>query len=186
MRGELRWACVVLLAGVLAGCTTAKHVSRGGWLSGFPTWQEKSVLLMRVADVIEPGEGPAGGSGEALTMGFLEVLQKRQVKVSLTQETTVIAAAAQAKTLGFRYVMRVAFTTWADNATAWSGNPDRAGAAAELYDAETAALVATAAHTETASNMTLLGNSPDRFYPAIIDNIVNCLFAARGCSQPKR
>jgi hypothetical protein len=178
--------CVVLVVGLLGACTTAKHVSKGGWLPDFPMWQEKSVLLMRVPDAVEPGEGPAGGSGEALTMGFLEALQKRQVKVTLTQETTVVAAAAQAKNLGFRYVMRVAFTIWENNATAWSGNPDRAGAAAELYDAETAVLVATAAHNEVASSATFLGNSPDRFYPAIIDNILNCLFAAGGCPQPKK
>ncbi|NWF99577.1 MAG: DUF4823 domain-containing protein [Thermoanaerobaculaceae bacterium] len=186
MRGESRRICVVLLTGVLGGCTTAKHVSQGGWLPGFPMWQEKSVLLMRVADAIEPGEGPAGGSGQALTLGFLEALQKRQVKVSLTEETTVVGAAAQARTLGFRYVMRVAFTTWEDNATAWSGNPDRAGAAAELYDAETAVLVATASHAETASNMTFLASSPDRFYSAIIGNVIRCLFADGACSQPRR
>jgi hypothetical protein len=186
MRGKRRITLVLLFAGVLGGCTTAKHVSKGGWLPGFPMWEQKSVLLMRVADAAEPGEGPATGSGEALTMGFLEALQKEQVKVSLTQETTVAAAAAQARGLGFRYVMRAAFTVWENNATAWSGNPDRAGAAAELYDAETAALVAMASHNEVASNMTLLGNSPDRFYPAIIDDIINCLFAERGCSPPKR
>ena len=63
--------------------------------------------------------------------------------------------------------------------TAWSGNPDRCGASAEIYDAASGALVATASHTERASSATLLASGPERFYPPIVDSILGRLFPGR-------
>lgn len=173
----------------LSACAIPVHLTRGNWMPGKAIDSNRSALLMRVPDAIEPGEGRAGGSGQELTQQLLEGLLRRNVKVTVSDETAVSAAVVASQRMGYRYVLRVVFTDWADNATAWSGNPDRAGASAEFYDGTNGELVASFTHMVKASGASLVGSSPDRFYPELVTVLMDAVFGqsvASGKSSPAR
>ena len=173
----MRTAFSILLATtLLASCAGMQRQTTGQWLAGNAIGQDRSVMLMRIPDAIEAGEGPAGGSGTGLMTVFRDELMQKGIKIGVTEESSVAGAAAAARTKGLAYVLKVVFTHWEENATEWSGKPDAVAASAELYDAATGDLVAVASHSVKGSTTALLAKTPDRFYPEIADNILGRLF----------
>jgi hypothetical protein len=173
----MRAVLTILLASMLlVSCAGMQRQSTGQWLAGNTIGQDHSVMLMRIPDAIEAGEGPAGGSGTGLMTVFRDELMQKGIKIGITEETAITGATAAAKTKRISYVLKVAFTHWEENATEWSGKPDVAAASAELYDAATGDLVAVASHSVTGSTSAMLARTPDRFYPEIADNILGRLF----------
>lgn len=176
MMDRSRTVVIGLVAFCAFGCLSAQQTTTGGWLSSPTDDGNRGTLVMRVPDAVERGEGRVGGSGQALTTQFLQAMAQRGIKTSVTDETDLDSAREQARERGLLYVMRAEFTIWEDNATAWSGNPDRCGASAELYSVKDGELVATASHNERASSATLVSSSPQRFYGPIVDALVGRLF----------
>jgi len=83
----------------------------------------------------------------------------------------------EAERLNFDYVLRGVFTNWEDNATAWSGNPDRAELAVELYSVADRRLAASASHKVQATGFTLLSSATTRFIPEMADTTLGRLFS---------
>ena len=114
----------------------------------------------------------APGSGAAMTADLRDKLLQRGMSPLVTEATTLQAAIEQAKALGYDFVIKAVFTDWQDNATEWSGRPDRAAVSAELYDAKSATLLATATDREKGWALSLVSQDPSRFYPVISSTIL--------------
>jgi len=134
------------------------------------------VLLLPIPDGANTEDGIAPGSGAAMTADLRDRLLQRGMSPLVTEATSLEAAIQQAKSLGYEFVIKAVFTDWQDNATEWSARPDHAGVSAELYDAKTATLLATATHREKGSAISFVSQDPSRFYP-IISNAVIAKFA---------
>lgn len=93
----------------------------------------------------------------------------------MSEQTDLDAAIKQAQTLRYDYVLKAIITEWEDNATEWSGRPDSAAVSAELYDAQSMKLVATATQREQASAIAMVPQSPERFIPILSRRIVEKL-----------
>ncbi len=165
-----------LLGALVLSCAGMQRKSTGEWLPGKALGSDHSVLLMRIPDAIEAGEGPAGGSGTALMSEIRELLLQKNIRLGISEETTVAGAAKSAREQGLAYVLKVVISQWEENATEWSGKPDVVGASAELYDSATGGLVAVASHKVTGSTSAWTSRTPDRFYPEIADNLLGRLF----------
>jgi hypothetical protein len=135
------------------------------------------ILLLPIADGVERKDGPAAGSGAAMTANLRDTLIQRGASPLVTEATGLSAAFEEARKLGYQYVLKGVFTEWEDNATEWSSRPDTAALSVELYDAATAGLIGTATHRERGSAVTLVSQSPERFIPLLSRAIIGKLFS---------
>jgi hypothetical protein len=120
------------------------------------------VLLLPIPDGGNSEDGMAPGSGAAMTADLRDKLLQRGMSPLVSE----------ARTLGYEFLIKAVFTDWQDNATEWSGRPDRAAVSAELYDAKSATLLATATDREKGSAISLVSQDPSRFYPVISNSIL--------------
>jgi hypothetical protein len=98
------------------------------------------------------------------------------IAVQTVQARDVEKGYDEASRLGFDYVLRGAYSNWEDNATAWSGNPDRAEFVTELYSVADRRLAASASHQVQASGATMLSSTPMRFIPELADSTLARMF----------
>ncbi|MCU0627589.1 MAG: DUF4823 domain-containing protein [Gemmatimonadaceae bacterium] len=171
----LRVACAAMIAGACAsGRTTGGVLAPELAPAGV---RSVKILLMPVPDGVERKEGVAAGSGNAMTIALRDSLVADGGLPRISQAKTLEDALEEAKRLGWRYVLKCTFTEWEDNITAWSGRPDVAALSAELYDAQTGTLVATATHRAQSSTMTWSANSPDELVPRVTSAVLAKIFA---------
>lgn len=175
-REKLLW--LVFLAVVLvSSCTGMQRNTTGQWLPGQSLASGATVLLMPVPDGKEKEEeGPAVGSGAAVGALMRDELIRKGFGIQQSEKSSVAEAVAEARSLGFVYVLKVAITEIEDNATEWSGRPDSFSMAAELYDAKTGLLAATASHRIQGGSSQFFARSPERFYPEAVDYVLGKLF----------
>jgi hypothetical protein len=155
----------IFVLGVLVACATSQ--TGGGMIPGQTIKQFSKIIVMPIPDGVERKDGPAGGSGAAMTAAVRDALIQAGLSPMVTEAAGLEAAIKHAKGLGYDYVLKATITEWEDNATEWSGRPDTAAISAELYDASSTRLVSTATQREQASAMTLLSESPERFIPTL-------------------
>ena len=162
---------------LLASCTGMQRNTTGQWLPGQSLASGATVLLMPVPDGKEKEEeGPAVGSGAAVGALMRDTLIRKGYGLQQSEKLSVADAVGEARGLGFSYVLKVSITEIEDNATEWSGRPDSFGMAAELYDARTGLLVATASHRIQGGSAQMFSRSPERFYPEAVDHVLGKLF----------
>lgn len=94
---------------------------------------------------------------------FRKVLAMHGIPMSVTADKSLTEGFADAERGGFTYVLKGTITHWEDNATAWSGKGDKLFVSAELYDAHTHTLIAAATDKRTATGLTFVSSTPDRF-----------------------
>ncbi len=176
MRGLL----IAAMCGFLCACAVSQ--TGGGLVPGQSLKSGSKILVMPIPDGVERTDGPARGSGAAMTAGFRDTLIKAGRTPLLSETTSLEQAFGQAKRLGYQYVVKATLTEWEDNATEWSGRPDSAALSAELYDVESLQLVATATHREKGSAMALIPETPERFIPILSHRVVSRLL---GVSLPE-
>jgi len=174
MRKRLGLFCLAL---VLTACAMPVHRTSGQFVPGTSLAAEPKVVILAITDGQERGQDATVGSGGAMVNAIRDRLMGRGIPVQSVQVAELEAGYAEAERLGFNYVLRGAFTNWEDNATAWSGNPDRAELALELYAVADRRLAATASHTVQASGATLLSSTPMRFIPELADSTLGRIFS---------
>ncbi len=173
-------ALLVLATGLVASCAGMERNTTGQWLPGQSLASGASVLLMPVSDGKEKEEeGPAVGSGAAVGALMRDTLIRKGYGLQQSEKTTVADAVVEARTLGFGYVLKASITEIEDNATEWSGRPDSFALAAELYDAKTGLLAATASHRVQGGTSQYHSRTPERFYPEAVDHVLGKLFGWR-------
>jgi hypothetical protein len=160
----------------LIGCAASQ--TGGGVVSQqlVPTMAGAKVVILPIADGVERKDGPAAGSGAAMTANLRDALIRRGASPLVTEATSLSAAFAEAQSMGYAYVLKATFTEWEDNATEWSSRPDSAALSAELYEVSGKTLIATATHRERGSTMTLVSQTPERFIPIISNAVLTKLF----------
>jgi len=157
-------------------CAIPVHQTSGQWVPGMTLVTTPKVVLLDVADGQERGQEATTGSGQAMVGALRDRLMGHGMAVQTIQSLETEKGYEEASRLGFDYVLRGVFTNWEDNATAWSGNPDRADFAIELYSVPDKRLAGSASHRVQASGATLLSSTPMRFIPELADNTLGRLF----------
>jgi hypothetical protein len=165
----MRLVVLVSVAVLALGCA-AKRSIEGAWLPGQELQPGASILIVPVEDGVEREDGPAHGSGAAVTAAIRDKLLARGFPPRLAESTSVSDALTEASELQLVYVLKGVITEWEDNATAWSGKPDRAALSVELHDVESGEMVAAAHYRVASPAATLTSKQPDRFIPEIVDN----------------
>lgn len=158
----------------MSGCATS--VSGGGVVPGQHVEKASRVVILPVQDGIEREDGPAQGSGLAMSAAIRDTLIRHGISPYISENDSLSGAIAEARSLDYEYVMKAVLTEWEDNATAWSGRPDSAALSVELYDVLNATLVATATHREKASSVTMASGTPERFVGDLAEAVVGKLF----------
>ncbi len=133
------------------------------------------IIVMPIPDGVERKDGPALGSGIAMTAAVRDALIQAGQSPMVIEVAGLEAAINQARGMRYDYVLKAAITEWEDNATEWSGRPDSSAVSAELYDAASMQLVSTATQREQASAVALLSESPERFIPTLSRRVVEKL-----------
>lgn len=166
------WPLLVLF-GVCA-CTGPRHNTRGALLAGFTIPPHPSVLLVGVADAQTPGHDPAASTGASITAALRDQLIEHGVAVTVADAST--SARPESRRAGGPLVLRGQFTLWEDNATEWSGNPDRATFSIELLDPATSQVVGVATHEVQASSTAWTALHPTRFIAELAGATLSRLF----------
>ena len=171
-------AKIAALSALVATLACASSQTGGGVVPGQtrPTATGTKVVILAVPDGSERREGPAGGSGAAMTAALRDSLIQKGIAPLVSETDSLTGAFEQARDLDYDYVLKAVLTEWEDNATEWSGRPDSAALSAELYDANEATLVATATQREKGSSMAITSQTPERFLEEIADHVVAKLF----------
>lgn len=177
--GRLFGSLVVTLALLGSGCTAFHRETSGQWVPSESLAKDPSVVILPIADVVEKGEGPVGGSGAEFTSAIRDDLLAHGVKVTMADSGSLRDGLETASSLDFLYVLKGAITQWEDNATEWSGNPDRAALTLELYGVSSKQLVASAGHKMNGSSGAFISLSPHRFVPEIVSHSLARLFGWR-------
>lgn len=176
---KIKWVLVLVLVAFIFGCATFQRKTSGQWAPGQKLVQNPSVVIVPLQDVGEKGEEPVGGIGAEFTSSIRDNLLSHAIKVTVADGRALKDAYDSAASLGYIYVLKGAITQWQDNATEWSGNPDRAGLSLELYDVASRQLVASASHNINGSGVALASLSPYRFVPEIVDQTLARIFGWR-------
>lgn len=166
----------VAIAASLSGCATTRSTTGQG-VPGTTIVPGARVLIMRLPDVVQKGEGTVGGSGEAVAAAIRDDLMRHGYAVVTSDKTALSDAFSEAMALEASYVLRGAITEWEDNATEWSSNPDKLSVSLELYGAARRELVATGGHRVVGQPATLVsGQTPMRFVPETADHSLARVF----------
>ena len=172
---DIWWRTTGILAlSALTACATSQ--TGGGVVPGQTIRPVSKIIVMPIPDGVERKDGPAGGSGTAMTAAVRDALIQAGQSPMVTEAAALEAAINHARGVGYDYVLKATITEWEDNATEWSGRPDSAAVSAELYDVTSMQLVSTATQREQASAVALLSESPERFIPTLSRRIVEKLF----------
>ena len=93
----------------------------------------------------------------------------------VAEATRLSSALSEAEKLDFTYVLKGVLTEWEDNATEWSGKPDRAALSLELYEVQSERMVASSQYRIKGSVVSQF-SQPDRFVPELVDNALGRIF----------
>jgi hypothetical protein len=171
----MRKAALLALLVLVAGCASV-HQTTGGMAPGQQPALHGKVVIVPLADGRERGGEVAAGSGSAVTAALRDSLLIRGMSPFVSDHRSFEEGLAQAKALGYQYVLKGEIIEWEDNATEWSGKPDSAGLSIEVYDL-TPTLVASGTHRVRSSSMAMTSKTPDRFIPELTKAVLDRAFA---------
>jgi hypothetical protein len=171
-----RAGMLVALMFLALSCATPVHQTTGQWVPGMTLVATPKIILIDIADGQERGQEATKGSGQEMVGALRDRLMGHNIAVQTIQSVEIEKGYEEAARLGFDYVLRGVFTNWEDNATAWSGNPDRADFTIEIYSVPDKRLAGSASHRVQASGFTMMSGTPMRFIPELADNTLARLF----------
>ena len=157
-------------------CASMHRETIGGWMGAQPVISNAKIYVLMAPDGVEREEGPAIGSGAAMTAAIREQLIRHGYTVVPGKETSAELALPAATTAQTTYILVSTPTEWEDNLTEWSGKPDRAGLYVELYEVPSGQLVSTAKHRVVSSTSAWVSRETDRFIPELVDQALAKLF----------
>jgi len=166
---QLRSLILVWTTLFLTGCALPKHITTGQVMPGYQFSKDAKFVVLDIVDGQERGEAPTYGSGQAMVSALKEDLMKHGYSVTSIPSKELADGFKEADRLGFAYVAKGGFTYWEDNATAWSGNPDRATFSLEVFETKSRRLVGSSTHQSQSSGAALWASSPTRFVPELAD-----------------
>jgi len=169
----------VLLIGAvlfLAGCGER---SSGGLPPGTTIPPASKILIMPIADAVEPGQPVAQGTGAGMVAALRDDLSRRGFTPFPTAAATYELASQEATKAGFAYVLRATIPEYADNATAWSGKPDILTLDIELLEPGNWHIVSTAYERVGSSAVTLVSGSPNEMMGRIVRRALDSLLGQR-------
>lgn len=134
------------------------------------------VYILSVPDGQQRRKGPAAGSGLAVGVGLRDALFAQGFPPLLGDGSDLDTGLAEARRLGYDYLIRASIVKWEDNATQWSGNPDAATLSVALYDVDRRELIATSSHSVEGTYGDYKARSTDRFIPELADHCLGALF----------
>ncbi|HEX4826497.1 MAG TPA: DUF4823 domain-containing protein [Candidatus Polarisedimenticolaceae bacterium] len=161
---------------IVTACALPVHETSGQLVPGVTLSSMPRIVILEISDGQERGQDATHGSGQAMGDALRERLMGHGIAVQSIQSKELEQGYNEATRIGFDYVLRGVFTNWEDNATAWSGNPDRAELAVELFSVADRRLAASADHKVQASGATLLSSTPMRFIPELADRTLGRIF----------
>ncbi|HEV8324760.1 MAG TPA: DUF4823 domain-containing protein [Myxococcota bacterium] len=164
---------VVAVAAAGAACASVQRTTTGGMSPGRTLGPDANILVVPVEDAVEIKSGLARGTGVALTDALRDGLVSHGFAVRVAAGYELAGATAEAKDLGFHYVLRAFVTEWVDKPTNWTRVRDSAGLSVELYAVETGAVVGSA-------SCRLVGTTAEapsvRFVPELADATLARIF----------
>lgn len=164
---------VILSAFIFCGCTATRSTT-GGYLPNAERVPPGSkILVMAVPDGVEAEDGPALGSGRAMTNGLKDALIAHGFPPYVSETSDLALAFEEAARLGYPYVLRGSLTKWEDNATEWSGRPDLAELSVDLFILDTKTMLASVTHSIEGGDS---GKQPHRFVPELADQTLAKIF----------
>ncbi len=158
------------------GCLPAQRLTTGGVVPGKQILQGSRILILPIADGVEREDGPAAGSGAAMTAGIRDALIAHGVSVVTLDISQGTDPAERAVSSDCSYYLRGTIPEWEDNATEWSSKPDVAALSLELFETDTRELAGSATHRVASSTAQGFSRRPDRFVPELVDHTLGKLF----------
>jgi len=153
--------------------------STGGWIGTEPLQPGAKIYLLRTPDGVEREDGTAIGSGAAVTAALREQLLRHGYSVVPSKESEVEKALPGAIAANAHYVLAGTIPEWEDNATEWSGRPDRTSLLLEVYAVPGGDVVATSKHRVVSSTSQMFSRETDRFVPELADHALAKIFGWR-------
>jgi hypothetical protein len=129
--------------------------------------------VLQIANGVEAKEGPAQGTGRAVTSAVRDQLVSHGYVPLVMEPRDLVTAFEESKELGYRYLLRGEISAWEDNATEWSGRPDVAELSIEVYDVLSKSLIGSATHSIEGGDS---AKQPIRFVPELADHALAKLF----------
>ena len=135
---------------------------------------DKDVLVLTPADGISDGSIEAG-SGSKLATKVYYYLNTKDCEVTLDEDHKSIKKIDESELQKYDYVIVPAIVSWEDNATAWSGKPDRIQFTIEIYDKDKKK-VASGSIDSKSTNATFTENDPSELIDKPLLEFINKLF----------
>jgi len=151
------------------------HITTGQLTSGYKMPADTKIVILNIADGQENKRSTIG-SGQAMVTALRHQLMSHGIAVMTSRSQDLADGFTEAERLGFTHVAKGMFTRWEDNATAWSGNPDRAAFSIEIYEAKSKLLIASSEHQVQASGLAVTSNSPTRFIRELAERTLGRIF----------
>jgi hypothetical protein len=161
------------------GCVSLHRDTTGGWVGADPLQPNAKICLLKTPDGVERQDGAAIGSGAAVTAALREQLIQHGYAVVPSKESEVERALPGAISANASYILVGMLPEWEDNATEWSGRPDRTSLLLELYSVPGGDLVGTGKHRVVSSTSQMVSRETDRFVPELADHSLAKLFGWR-------
>lgn len=134
----------------------------------------KEVLVLTPVDGISR-ESIAIGSGLKLASKVYYYLNAKQCEVTLDNEHKSINKVDDSELKKFDYIIVPTIANWEDNATAWSGKPDKIMFSLDIYD-KNKNKITTANIDAKSTNATLAENDPSELIDKPLIEFINKLF----------
>ena len=135
---------------------------------------EKEILVLTPSDGISDG-AIVSGSGSKLASKVYYYLNTKDCEVVLDEDHNTIKKIDESELQKYDYVVVPAIVSWEDNATAWSGKPDKLVFSIEIYDKDKKK-VASGNIDAKSTNTTIVENDPSELIDKPLSEFINKLF----------
>lgn len=168
---------LLALCCIAFNCAAPEHITKGQIMPGFEIQKEGKFVILNITDGQESGQSPAYGSGQEMVSAIKEELMKNGYVFSTVPTENLLDGFNEADRLGYLYVLKGIITHWEDNATEWSGKPDRASFSLDIYVSKDRKLIGSASHQVQGSGMALFPESTTRFIPELANKTLSRLLS---------
>ena len=135
---------------------------------------DKEVLVLTPGDGIS-SESIAIGSGQKLASKVYYFLNAKQCEVTLDNQHKSINKVEDSELQKYDYIIVPSILSWEDNATAWSGKPDRIVFSIDIFD-KNKKKITTANIDSKSTNATFSSNDPAELIDKPLIEFLNKLF----------
>lgn len=139
---------------------------------GYQLPPSASFVVAAIRDPQETGQEPAAGTGRQMQLQLVQSLMEMRAKANPSQSEDVRAACQDARRFGATHVLKATFSHWEDNATQWSGSPDRVTFLVEIYAVEDQRLLGVVTEERKGEAMTLSNEPTSRFLRELAEQSV--------------